>query len=51
MSAKKINREATIQNIVEKAGNNIKDMEELKRADDIFLLEAAELWDAKVVYE
>lgn len=51
MSAKKINREATIQNIVDVAGDSIKDIEALRRSDDIFLLEAAALWDVKVVYE
>ena len=51
MSIKRINREATIEKIIEAAGNNIRDIEELRKADDIFILEAAELWDVKVVYE
>jgi hypothetical protein len=51
MSAKRLNREATIQNIVEVAKDSIKDIEELKRADDEFLIEAAMLWDVNVVYE
>ena len=48
---KKLNREVTLDNIIEKAGDNIKDIEKLRNADDQFLVEAAMLWEAKVVYE
>jgi len=51
MSKKIIDREATIQNIVEKAGDNIRDINELQTADDEFLVDAAMLWEAKVVYK
>jgi hypothetical protein len=51
MSNKIIDREATIQNIVEKAGDSIRDIEELKNSDDEFLVDAAMLWEAKVVYK
>jgi hypothetical protein len=48
---KKLNRIATLDNIIEKAGDSIKDIDKLRNADDQFLVEAAMLWEAKVVYE
>jgi len=51
MTNKKIDREKTIQNIVTAAGDNIRDVEELKTADDEFLAEAAMLWEAEIVYK
>lgn len=51
MSRKKLDREATIKNIIEAAGDNIRDAEELQTADDEFLVDAAMLWEAEVVYK
>jgi hypothetical protein len=51
MSNKKLNREATIENIVKAAGDNIKDIDKLLTADDEFLVEAAMLWDVEIVYK
>lgn len=51
MSKRILNREKTIDNIVEKAGDSLKDINELRNSDDEFLVEAAMLWDAEVVYE
>jgi hypothetical protein len=50
-SKKKLNREKTIHNIVEKAKDYIKDIDKLKTEDDDFLVEAAMLWEAEIVYE
>jgi hypothetical protein len=47
---KQLNREATIANIVAIAGNKIKNLETFKEQDDEFLIEAAFMWEAKVVY-
>jgi hypothetical protein len=51
MSKKIIDKEKTIQNIVEKVGVNIFNIENLTNADDEFLVEAAMLWEAEVVYK
>jgi hypothetical protein len=51
MSKRIIDREATIKNIVDSAGDSLKDINELKNSDDEFLVEAAELWDAEIVYK
>jgi hypothetical protein len=52
-SKKKLNREATIQNILKAAEGNIKDMdafnELMKNEEDI--LDSAMLWDAEIIYE
>jgi hypothetical protein len=50
MNKKKMNREATIKNIVKAAGENIRDASELQTADEEFLVEAALLWEAEIVY-
>jgi len=53
MSNKKLNKEATIRNIREVAGENIKDIDKFNKLmeaeEDI--LDAAMLWDAEIVYE
>ena len=51
MSNRKLDREATIRNIVQVAGDSIRDIEELKNADDEFLVESAMLWDVEIVYK
>ena len=51
MSNKKLDREATIKNIVAAAGDNIRDAKELETADDEFLVESAMLWEAEIVYK
>jgi hypothetical protein len=51
MSSKKLDREKTIENIVEKAGDSIRHIEELQTADDEFLVEAAMLWEAEIIYK
>jgi hypothetical protein len=51
MSKRKLDREATIQNIIKAAGENIRDASELQTADDEFLVDAAMLWEAEVVYK
>ena len=50
MNNKKLDRETTIDNIIEKAGDNIKDIDKLLNADDEFLIESAMLWEAEIVY-
>ena len=53
MAKKKLNKEATIQNILEKAKGNINDMDAfnalMKNEEDI--RDAAMLWDAEIIYE
>jgi hypothetical protein len=51
MSKRIIDREKTIDNIVEKVGDSLKDINELQTADDEFLVDAAMLWDAEIVYK
>ena len=51
MNEKMIDREKTIENIVEKAGDSLKDIKELQNSDDEFLVESAMLWEAEVVYK
>jgi hypothetical protein len=51
MSSKKLDRNATIENIIKAAGDSIRDVDELRSADDEFLVEAAELWEAEIVYK
>ena len=51
MITKQLNREATIQNIVDKAGDNIKSIEHLKTKDDEFLIDSTILWKAKAIYD
>jgi len=51
MKDQKLNREATIQNIVENAGDKIKNIDSLKSKDDEFLIDSAFLWGAEAVYE
>lgn len=51
MNEKKVNREATIENILAQAGQAITNIDKLKKEDDEFLIESAFLWDAEVVYE
>ena len=51
MKDQKLNREATIQNIVEKAGDKIKNIDSLKAKDDEFLIDSADLWGVEAVYE
>jgi hypothetical protein len=50
---KKLDKEATIRNIREKAGDNITDNDDfnelMKNEEDI--LDSAMLWDAEVVYK
>lgn len=49
---KKINREATIANILQAANGNIKDMDAFNNLmeNEQDILDAALLWDAEVVY-
>ena len=53
MSAKKIDKEATIKNILKAAEGNITDIDAfnklMKKEEDI--LDAALLWDAEIVYK
>lgn len=53
MSKKKINREATVKNILEKAKGSIKDINAFneKVKDDEFLVDSALYWEAEIVYE
>jgi len=53
MSGKKINKEATIKNILEAAEGNIKDIDKFNELmkDEEEILDAASLWDAEVVYK
>lgn len=50
---KKINKEATIKNILEKASGKIKDINAFneKVKDEEFLKDSALYWEAEIVYE
>ena len=50
---KKINKEATIKNILKAAEGNITDIDKFNELmkDEEELLDAASLWDAEVVYK
>jgi hypothetical protein len=53
MSNKKLNKEATIRNIREAAGENITDIDKFNELmkDEQDILDAAMLWDAEIVYK
>ena len=52
MNGKKINKEATIKNILEAAEGNIRDMDafEKQMENEQDILDACILWEAEVVY-
>jgi hypothetical protein len=52
MTKKKLNKEATIQNILEKAKGHITDMDAFNKLmqDEENIRDAAMLWEAEIVY-
>ena len=53
MTKKKLNKEATIQNILEKAEGHITDIDNFNKLmqDEENIRDAAMLWEAEIVYE
>lgn len=53
MTKRKLNKEATIQNILEKAKGHITDIDNFNKLmqDEENIRDAAMLWEAEIVYE